>query len=129
MLVDFNPVKMTLKCLPNGDVVPEAWKVIDGFRGWYEISNYGRIKSKGRIMYQEKKGEYMYVKLSHGGRRAYLVHRLVGMYFLDKIVGKDLINHRDFDGTNNFYLNLEWCTPSENNMYSAAHGRYNKKAA
>ena len=43
-----------------------------------------------------------------------MVHRLVAEHYIDKVEGKDWINHKDGNKTNNHFSNLEWCTPSEN---------------
>ena len=41
-----------------------------------------------------------------------ITHRLVAEIFISKIIGKDIINHKDLNKTNNNYKNLEWCTQS-----------------
>jgi len=47
-------------------------------------------------------------------RKRIMVHRLVAEHYIDKVEGKDWINHKDGNKTNNHFSNLEWCTPSEN---------------
>jgi len=39
---------------------------------------------------------------------------LVAFAYLDRIEGKDIVNHIDGNKLNNDYRNLEWCTYSEN---------------
>ena len=60
------------------------------------------------------------------------VHRVVAKTFLDEKPGKDMVNHKDGDKTNNYYRNLEWCTNSENLIHAfrvlkVEHGGKEKK--
>ena len=51
------------------------------------------------------------------------IHRLVGEHFVNGY-SKDLhINHIDNNGLNNYYLNLEWVTHSENMIHAEKQGR------
>ena len=105
----------------------EIWKHIKDFEGLYEVSNLGRIKSlinkridkRGwsykctpRILKQSfTTTGYLKVKLNH---KDYKVHRLVAFAFLDKVEGKEIINHKDCNKLNNKVENLEWCNHKEN---------------
>ena len=42
-------------------------------------------------------------------RKKFVIHRLVAQFFL-----KTIINHKDWNKTNNHVDNLEWCTQSNN---------------
>ena len=124
-------------------IICEEWKPITGYEGFYEISNFGRIRSIDRIEYQRhysgimskymhqgqiiKPGKrtngYITIGLTKNGKRkTHSVHRLVALHFLEKPEGKDYINHLDADPTNNRVSNLEWCTQSENIQYAYDHG-------
>jgi len=48
----------------------------------------------------------------------YSVHRLVGYAFIDNLLDKEQINHKDGDKTNNNASNLEWCTNKENSDHA-----------
>jgi len=108
------------------------WKDIKGYKGLYQISNQGEVKSfaKGgtRILKPEE-GKYGHkrVTLSKGTElKRFLVHRLVAMHFID---GDDSleVNHKDSNPRNNHYLNLEWSTHQENAIHGYEYG-YKRKA-
>jgi len=54
-----------------------------------------------------------------------LVHRLVATKYLPKPKGKDFVNHKDGDKTNNHAGNLEWVTELENMHHAKVHGLLN----
>lgn len=47
-----------------------------------------------------------------------LIHRLVAETYLPVVEGKLHVNHKDRDKSNNHVLNLEWCTPQENQEHA-----------
>ena len=108
----------------NGQVV--------NYQGIYQISNLGRIKS----MNYRNSGEQKILKLTKNTRgyyqihlrknneyRAYLIHRLVAMYFVDGYEEGLVVNHKDECQTNNVYTNLEWITQKENSNYGTSQQR------
>ena len=48
----------------------------------------------------------------------WLIHRLVGLAWVDNPDNKKTINHIDGNTFNNHYTNLEWCTQKENVQHS-----------
>lgn len=56
-------------------------------------------------------------------RKDLYIHRLVATYFLPKIPGKNVVNHKDNNKSNNNIDNLEWCTQKENIEYCSKQGR------
>lgn len=129
----------------------EIWKPIIGFEGYYEISNFGRVKSldrisiyrnikrpiKGKILKASiNKKHYHHIGLSNNKRiKHFSIHRLVAMHFIDKDDNKYYreINHIDGNPSNNHYSNLEWCSSYENTMHAIKlglqkTGKHNKQS-
>lgn len=52
-----------------------------------------------------------------------MVHRIVAELFLDKVDGKNYVNHKDLNKLNNDVSNLEWVTKSENSKHAKDYGR------
>lgn len=120
--------------------VEEVWLDIEGYEGYYQISNKGRVRSLDRVvpcsrttsrklrgrllkLCPDSSGYIIIVLQKDGEKKSVKVHRLVATHFLDRIPGKDIINHIDCDKTNNCVSNLEWCTPKENTGHMHRLGR------
>jgi hypothetical protein len=94
------------------------WKKITGWSA-YEVSDTGAVRRNGKLLSIFTVKGYSSVNLSDFNRRkSARVHRLVAEAFIDRIDGKTTINHIDGDRSNNKVENLEWCTPSENELHS-----------
>lgn len=120
-------------------MVDEEWKEIKNYEGYYQISNFGRVKSlyrivsgcdgrntriKGRILKlaTDTKG-YNFISLQkHHKTKKCKVHRLVGIYFINNPFNKPFINHIDGIKTNNHEDNLEWVTAHENQLHAYKNG-------
>ncbi len=127
----------------------EVWKDIKGYEGLYKVSNYGEIKSLAKkyktwngyksqpemflkpISYNRNKcNSYTKVNLLKDKRlRQCSIHRLVALHFIDNPNNLPQVNHLDGKKWNNCFLNLKWCTGSENmrhaidtNLYQVAKG-------
>lgn len=121
----------------------EEWRDITGYEGMYQVSNLGHVRSLDRVvnsrpgLKQSLCGKalkinncagYSVVGLHKNGiTKNKLVHRLVAIAFLTKPFGKNYINHKDYDPSNNRVDNLEWCTQAENIAYSMGHIREGKR--
>lgn len=103
-------------------------KKIPGYEDKYSITECGDVishpKKKGFGISKEKilKGTnqhgYLSLRLGRGKDNFYYIHRLVAMTFLEKIEGKNFVNHIDGNKLNNHFTNLEWCTNEENNKHA-----------
>ncbi len=95
----------------------EIWKKI--FNGYYEVSNFGNIKSNKfkipRLLKPDKSTAYLRISVN---KKWYSIHRLVAINFIDNFENKSQVNHIDENKLNNNVYNLEWCTPRENIEYS-----------
>lgn len=102
----------------------EEWKDIPGYEGLYQASTLGRIKSLGRVTWEEwydgthgrwhsfpekilipkvDRNDYLSVGLYNinKNRKRYRVHRLVAITFLSNENNLPHINHKDENPHNN----------------------------
>ena len=116
----------------------EIWKDIVGYKGLYQVSNLGRVKSLARKIdhgtYIEDRGDvimslvinthgyYSVVFTKNRKKKNHRVHQLVARAFIPNPENKEMINHIDCNRLNNRVDNLEWCTNSENQLHAIAHG-------
>ncbi len=124
----------------TSETVNEIWADIEGFEGYYQISNLGIVRSVDRVVTHERTGVMrfkgkllsMCLNKKDGYKRVYLsknrkpskffVHVLVASYFIEKVNGKVFVNHKDGIKTNNRVDNLEWVTKSENQIHAYKTG-------
>jgi hypothetical protein len=120
-------------------IIPkEYWVPIDGYEGWYEVSDQGRVRSVDRVVkFKNGKGSraykgqilkfryhngYAMVNLNKNKKmREHYVHRLVIENFTLHPKHKKWVNHKDGRKWNNKLSNLEWCTPKENSDHAIKH--------
>lgn len=125
-------------CLPG-----EAWKGIPGYKGLYEASSFGRIRSvDGKVTHSHRHGVrrwrgrilkpkgckdfnttgYRVSLYKDNESKDWLVARLVAITFLG---ASDLtVNHKDGDRLNNRIDNLEWLSLADNIRHGYASGLY-----
>lgn len=106
----------------------ETWKKINDYSTRflsYYVSDEGRVKSvtldgvETTLKPQTQSSGYLQVKLCvNGNATAFLVHRLVGLHFLNLPKGKNaeemVVHHKDGNTKNNRVSNLEWLSQMEN---------------
>jgi len=107
----------------------EKYIILQGYYDCYAISNLGNVKNlrTGYVLNPSiRKDGYKSVLLSKDGKKMSIrIHQLVGMYFLDQVAGKTIINHIDGDKANNEVYNLEYCTHEENMKHANRTGLMN----
>ena len=113
----------------------ETWNDIEGYEGYYRISDMGRVlslrrwKVAGRAKYWTKEkvlkqrlepNRYAYVGLHKNGKmKLCTIHRLVCLAFLgEPQEDQKETNHKNGNKHDNRLSNLEWCTHSENELHS-----------
>ena len=115
----------------------KTWKDVKGFEGFYQISDYGDVKSLDRfdgirkingrnIKPSLKQNGYMQIGLRKEGKRKWFsIHRLVAIHFLDNPENKPQVNHIDCNKQNNNVKNLEWVTAQDNYRHAQVNGLMN----
>lgn len=108
----------------------EEWKDIKEYNN-YQISNFGRIKSKNykrqgyeKILKQSINGRgYYYVLISTKNKyKNLLIHKEVAKAFIDNKNNYTDVNHKDGNKLNNNVENLEWCSRSYNITHAYKNG-------
>lgn len=104
----------------------EIWRDIKGYEGIYQVSNFGRIRSRysksGKKLISEyhilkpveQKTGYLRVTI---GRKNKNIHRLVAETFLNNFNNLPQVNHKNGNKKDNSLSNLEWV----NNKQNAEH--------
>lgn len=99
----------------------EIWKDIEGFEGFYQVSNFGRVRSLGGWCGTSKRKArirklnythdgYLKLRLMYKGKDITCrVHRLVADAFIPNPNNYETVNHIDGNKENNKVENLEWC--------------------
>lgn len=121
----------------------EIWKDIKNYEGYYQVSNYGNVRSITRkreqrhysggtshyvfngkmLTIQKQRNGYCTVDLHKCGKtERKLIHRLVATAFIENKNNYKYINHKDNNPSNNRVDNLEWCTQKYNIQYAYDNG-------
>ena len=123
----------------------EIWKSINDFEGFYEVSNFGRVRSidryvngngitcnfqfvKGKILHpvKDKLGYFRVMLRKNRKYKVFLVHRLVANAFIENAKKLPYINHKDENPSNNCVDNLEWCSAQYNVTYGNCQAKITK---
>lgn len=108
----------------------EEFKDIVGYEDYYEISNYGTVRSKQRysnccygkqrllkekiIVPTQDKNGYLRIMLSKNkNKKRFHIHELVARTFIDNYSEDKVVHHIDYNKQNNYVGNLYVCTRKE----------------
>ena len=121
----------------------EIWKDIEGYAGMYQVSNFGRVKSVERKVYNPgvlggsnyrtvpsvirkpniMHGYHCVALIVNKHTKVYRIHRLVADAFIgQQPTPEHQVNHIDGNKANNRADNLEWVTPKENTDHAIRTG-------
>ena len=117
---------------PEINVIHEIWKFYKDNRcyrkdgtvcqgGYYEISDFGRVKKNGEIVEPNKNKRYLSIS-------TFSIHRAVAELFVPNSEGKPEVDHIDGNKYNNRYYNLRWVTHKENINNPITRKRISKAA-
>lgn len=94
----------------------------------YFITPAGKVYSISAQRYMTPKVDddgYLSVQLSNNGyKQDFRISRLVAEFYIPKIPGKDVVNHKNMDVTDNRVENLEWMTYSENTLHAVQNKNF-----
>ncbi len=114
------------------DWLPEIWVDIEGYVGLYAISNWGKVRSFDRKAlcrnktFRKIKAKILKMPLAGNGYPSvllydkkgistrFLIHRLVGKYFIDNPDNLPEINHLFGNKLDNYFEHLAWSTTKDN---------------
>jgi len=104
----------------------ENWKDIPNYKGLYEISDLGNVKSiySNKVL-KPSADRYGYVRFSatkNKKQKTLRIHRLVADLFISNPKNLPQVNHIDGNKENCAKSNLEWCTDSNNKLHAYANG-------
>jgi len=126
----------------------EQWRGIQNFEGFYEVSNFGRVRSLDReVLHNKKKGFKRKIKgkvlssnktngigykivslrgsdVKFNGNK--LIHRLVAEAFIENKLNLPIVNHIDGDPSNCRFDNLEWTDYRRNMNHAVENGLIKK---
>ena len=106
----------------------EQWKSVEEWEEYYEVSTWGRVRSKQYSKRHGTSGHLLKINYDRNGygqvtfttkgiRKTYYVHRLVANAFIPNPNGYTDVNHKDENSSNNHVDNLEWISHKQNMNY------------
>jgi len=115
----------------------EYWMAVPGYRGLYEVSTSGRVRSCDRVNINrngvrrvlrgkmlslscDSEGYAQVGLLRNGVEVKTRVHRIVGTAFIKNPQNLPIVDHRNRVRRDNRVLNLRWATFSQNRKNSSA---------
>lgn len=123
----------------------ERWLPIQGYEGFYEVSNCGRVRSlsvikqhggyrprkiKGRILKTGPTPNKIYASAclyGEGKSKKYKVHVLVARHFVPNPTNAKIVRHKNDNPKNNRDTNLAWGTRKDNARDAQLNNRLGHK--
>jgi len=119
------------------DDITERWLPVEGYEGFYEVSDLGRVRSLrrktasgyrgGRVLKAAPHPESGHLTLGLSVRNkatTRAVHQLVAVAFMGECPPGQEVRHKDGNPANNAASNLIYGTRSENNLDAVRHGTH-----
>lgn len=106
----------------------EKWRPVPKLEESFEVSNFSRVRNKntGTILNPQMGGsKYMFFMLYDKKTKIRVkkyLHRLVALCFVPNPYKCHEVNHIDGNKMNNAADNLEWVTPSQNQLHAIQTG-------
>lgn len=117
----------------------EIWKTIDGYDGFYEVSNRGRVRSyKGANQFSKRRKKPKILKpritnntghrqvslCRNGNVNQICIHKLVALYFIGNPPSdKHIVCHKKDDPSKNGVDDIYWGLPKDNYHDSVKNSR------
>jgi hypothetical protein len=99
--------------------MPERWRDVVGYEGFYRVSDQGRVRSlhnSGRIrqLVRHRSGHLIVCLCRSGRRKTHRVHALVAEAFIGPRPQDMEVRHKDGDPSNNLLTNITYGTHGQN---------------
>lgn len=108
----------------------ERWRRINWAKGYYEISDCGRLVNRNTGVYRRFRKYQNYLRISLRDKSGRLVttsiHKLVARAFIGPCPTGMEVNHKDGIKKHNFWKNLEYKTHAKNMEHAAEHNLMRK---
>lgn len=104
-------------------------KYVPGSKDYWVDDQGGVYKGEKELCKNKMDNGYESVSISYPDkhhRELWYVHRLVATMFIEPN-GKNVVNHKNLDKTDNRVENLEWVTHKENNQHAFESGAFHKE--
>ena len=109
--------------------MPELWQPIEGYEGFYEVSDHGRVRRlpKDKLLkpWYNTRGYRQVSLCKNGVVKRQRVCRLVAIAFVSGD-SRLVVNHKDSNRANDVATNLEWVTQGENVTHAYRGGRLSR---